>query len=484
MLIGGREPLLALDMLDAAKKAMMPPHFEISVMADPSGAFTTAAGMVAVVERHLKSKGTDLSGRRVAVFGATGPVGAIAGLIAAKAGAKVTLVGYDGLHRVTARADQFGERFGVAMAAADGSDEAKNTATAAGAEVILAAGRAGVQILSSKQLAAAANLLAAVDVNAVPPSGLEGLDAFANGTPIEGTPGVGFGALAVGNVKFKTEHELLASMRDAQPRRYIGVDEAFEAARRHARLSRSSIVALSGRALAQSARAAGWAPFVLDAFGDLDVREAAAAMERVPVDGDWRFVREALLEAADRLAPPPIPLVYGSGFERHPDLLEALAREGSCWARHRPRSGTPRTRSPLPGCSRPRACRIRTCGPSHRTTCPAGWSSAGQERAAGISDQPRRGGPDRIATISAGWKGGPSRCWCVGDGSEAVSLAASEQWTDPTPDRPFRYGGAAAPAEVPATSSKRRHASLPQVACAGSAASTHSWMASVIGSWS
>lgn len=234
VLIGGRDPLLAIDMLEAARKAMIPPHFEISVMADPSGAFTTAAGMVAVVERHLRSKGTDLTGKRVAVYGATGPVGSIAGLIAAKAGAKVTLVGYDGLHRVTARADQFGERFGVAMTGADGSDEAKNTATAAEAEVIMAAGRAGVQILSRGQLAAARKLIAAVDVNAVPPSGLEGLDAFANGTPIEGTNGAGFGALAVGNVKFKTEHELLASMRDAEPRRYIGVEEAFEAARRHA----------------------------------------------------------------------------------------------------------------------------------------------------------------------------------------------------------------------------------------------------------
>ena len=52
VLIGGREPLLAIDMLEAAKHAMVPPHFQISVMADPSGAFTTAAGMIAVVEKH------------------------------------------------------------------------------------------------------------------------------------------------------------------------------------------------------------------------------------------------------------------------------------------------------------------------------------------------------------------------------------------------------------------------------------------------
>jgi methylene-tetrahydromethanopterin dehydrogenase len=234
VLIGGREPMLAIDMLEAAKQAMVPPHFEISVMADPSGAFTTAAGMIAVAERHLKAKGVTLEGRTVAVFGATGPVGKIAGLIAAKAGAKVILVGYDGLQRVTAAADAFGERFGVALRPADGSDEARKQAVIQDAEVILAAGRAGTQILSKAQLAGAKGLLVALDVNAVPPAGLEGVGAFDDGKPIEGGPGVGVGALAVGNVKFKTEHELLASMHDAQPRRYIGIDEAFEAARRHA----------------------------------------------------------------------------------------------------------------------------------------------------------------------------------------------------------------------------------------------------------
>ena len=234
VLIGGREPILAIDMLDAARKAMVPPYFEISVMADPSGAFTTAAGMIAVVEKHLRATGSELAGKHVAVFGGTGPVGRIAALIAAQAGAKVSLVGYDGLQRVTATCDQFGERFGVAMAPADGSDDAGKLAVIANAEVILAAGRAGTQILSKAQLAQVRQLKVALDVNAVPPAGLEGIDAFADGVAIEGTSGVGVGALAVGNVKFKTEHELLAAMRGASPRRYIGVAEAFEAARRHA----------------------------------------------------------------------------------------------------------------------------------------------------------------------------------------------------------------------------------------------------------
>jgi methylene-tetrahydromethanopterin dehydrogenase len=233
-LIGGRDPALALDMLDAARRAMIPPHFEVSVMVDPSGAFTTAAAMVAVAEKHLKARGRGLDGRKVAVLGATGPVGRIAGLIAAQAGAEAVLVGYDGIARVAAAAEQLGTRFGVPLAAADGSDDAGKAAAVATAEVILAAGRAATRILTRAQLAAAAALEVALDVNAVPPEGLEGVGAFDDGKPIEGGRGVGVGALAVGNVKFRTEHEMLASMRDAAPRRHLGIAEAFAIARRHA----------------------------------------------------------------------------------------------------------------------------------------------------------------------------------------------------------------------------------------------------------
>ena len=64
VLLGGREPMLAFDMLDAARQAMVPPYFEISVMVDPSGAMTTAAAMIAVVEKHLRAKGSDLPAGR------------------------------------------------------------------------------------------------------------------------------------------------------------------------------------------------------------------------------------------------------------------------------------------------------------------------------------------------------------------------------------------------------------------------------------
>ena len=83
--IGGKNAILALDMLEEARHAMVPP-FIVSVFADPAGSFTTAAAMVACVERTLAKQGsTTLKGRRVAVFGATGVVGFSAAVIVASA---------------------------------------------------------------------------------------------------------------------------------------------------------------------------------------------------------------------------------------------------------------------------------------------------------------------------------------------------------------------------------------------------------------
>src|SRR6202020_3685339 len=93
--IGGKDALLALDMLDAAGKALLKP-FEISLFADPAGSFTTAAAMLAVVEKTFKAKfDRPLSGANIAIFGATGVVGVAAGVISALEGAKPTFVGYD-----------------------------------------------------------------------------------------------------------------------------------------------------------------------------------------------------------------------------------------------------------------------------------------------------------------------------------------------------------------------------------------------------
>ena len=62
--ICGKDASLALDMMDVAKKSMVPP-FEISVFPDPAGSFTTAAAMVACTEKTLKDNfQTDLNKKK------------------------------------------------------------------------------------------------------------------------------------------------------------------------------------------------------------------------------------------------------------------------------------------------------------------------------------------------------------------------------------------------------------------------------------
>src|ERR1700730_8809763 len=89
MFFGGKNASLALDMLAKAKKALVPP-FGISFFADPAGSFTTAAAMLARVEKTLRDKKQrGLKGAKVAVFGATGVLGFAAAAIAALEGADV-----------------------------------------------------------------------------------------------------------------------------------------------------------------------------------------------------------------------------------------------------------------------------------------------------------------------------------------------------------------------------------------------------------
>ncbi|RJG44276.1 NAD(P)-dependent methylenetetrahydromethanopterin dehydrogenase [Mesorhizobium sp. DCY119] len=229
--IAGKDVSLALDMFDAAKQAMVPP-FVVSVFADPAGSFTTAAAMVAKVEKALDKKfDRKLKDTRISVFGATGVVGFCTAVIAAKDGAHVTVVGHDGLQRVGKIAAEIKSRFGVEVHAEDGSSEAKKTAILEASEVVLAAAKAGVQVLSKAQLNGAGKLLLAADVNAVPPAGIEGLTVNANSDPIDGASALGIGALAIGNVKYKTEFGLFQKMIDAKKPVAFDFQDAFSLAR-------------------------------------------------------------------------------------------------------------------------------------------------------------------------------------------------------------------------------------------------------------
>ncbi|SDP31756.1 NAD(P)-dependent methylenetetrahydromethanopterin dehydrogenase [Phyllobacterium sp. OV277] len=229
--IAGKDAPIALDMLNAAKNAMVPP-FEISVFADPAGSFTTAAAMVAKVEKALwKRHDRKLEGASVVIFGATGVVGYCTAVITAQQGANVTIVGHDGIERVKAVATSIRQRFNLSVEPADGATEEKKSAILQNTEVVLAAAKAGVQVLSTAQLGKAGKLLVAADVNAVPPAGIEGLKVNANGEPLDATEAVGIGPLSIGNVKYKTQAGLFEQMIRAKKPVIFDFRDAFALAR-------------------------------------------------------------------------------------------------------------------------------------------------------------------------------------------------------------------------------------------------------------
>lgn len=233
--IGGRDTLTAMQMVRAAQAAMVPP-FEVSVFADPSGAFTTAAGMVALAEKHLaKNVQTTLQGKNVVVLGGTGPVGQIAAVLSAQAGAQVWIVGRQ-LERAASVADMCNKEFGHGATQIQAEADANKGLLMTTADVVFATGAAGIQLLSAELVAAAPRLKVAADVNAVPPSGIAGLEPHHDGVPIAGSNGgaVGIGALAIGAVKYQTQARLLIAMRergaDGKPA-FLHYEHAFAKAR-------------------------------------------------------------------------------------------------------------------------------------------------------------------------------------------------------------------------------------------------------------
>lgn len=231
--LGGRDIGLAYDMMDMVKRAMVPP-FEVSVFADPSGAFTTAAAMVASVEHQLKKQFNEsLEGKKLVLLGGTGPVGSAAAVLASTAGAKVKVASYAGLARARIAAETINAHYGSTVEPANMRTSDAVLELLADAELVLGAAKAGVEVASSAMLQSCRALRVAADLNAVPPAGIAGIGLTDQGAPLKtGTAGsVGIGPLAIGNVKYKVMHGMFNRMLQAESPEYLDFRDAFLFAR-------------------------------------------------------------------------------------------------------------------------------------------------------------------------------------------------------------------------------------------------------------
>jgi uncharacterized protein len=221
---------------------------------------------------------------------------------------------------------------------------------------------------------------------------------------------------------------------------------------RETRMTSASVLiaAFSGRALAQSARRAGYVPLVVDAFGDLDTRAAAHAFEIIPDTVRTGFRAKPLVTALDALvagAPSkPIGLVLGSGLEDKPrlwDILDKRYRVLGCNAETVRACKDPQIFFPVLdelGIPHPET---RMQPPENLQDWPEGWitkrigGSGGWHVRYAAADTPRH--PRQYFQKLIEGERVSVSALVANDG---INMTASRQWCAARADVPFRYGGA------------------------------------------
>lgn len=215
LFIGGYDVQKAIEILEIAKKTMFPP-FELAIIVDPRGAYTTASAAVAKTLSTSLEKGLgDFKGKTIAVLAGTGPVGQIASRLYAMEGANVVVTSRD-LARSTAVSSRINQELGDEKACgiqAASPDEIGGAIK--DSQVILAAGAAGVTLLPLNVLKEHGKKCKVVaDINAIPPLGVEGLKQ--SDENVEVFSGIwGIGALSIGTFKNKVEAQLFKKAVEA-----------------------------------------------------------------------------------------------------------------------------------------------------------------------------------------------------------------------------------------------------------------------------
>ena len=215
-LIGGKNAERAEDVFKAVKDAMFPP-FKTSIVVDPAGAYTTAAAMVAKAESALlASKLGDLKDKTVAILG-TGAVGQIAAVLLAKMGCNVMIASLnpkrvDGKEHAENIGRLLAKDHGVQVQGVFAPTPASKIEVLKKADVIMCAGIKGIRLVDKEMLNEVKNIKVLLDINAVPPFGVEGIEL--NDDMREMMPGIfTIGALTVGSLKHKVEKEILKEAR-------------------------------------------------------------------------------------------------------------------------------------------------------------------------------------------------------------------------------------------------------------------------------
>ncbi len=204
--IGGSDVALGEELLAEARRHMIPAFgLRVSVLLDANGANTTAAAAVRAAARHL-----DLKTATALVLGGTGPVGQRVALLLAREGADVR-VGSRQQARSAATCGAIRARApdGKLQPVAAGTPD-EVAAALQGRTLVVAAGATGVTLLPHALWSAAQGLRVAIDLNAVPPLGIEGIEVTDKARERNGV--ICYGAVGVGDTKMKVHKAAMARL--------------------------------------------------------------------------------------------------------------------------------------------------------------------------------------------------------------------------------------------------------------------------------
>lgn len=202
--IGGSDVQAGEQLLAAAQEAFFGP-VRVSLMLDSNGSNTTAAAAVVAARRHVPF-GPETT---ATILGGTGPVGQRVVRMLAQEGVEVRVAS-----RRISRAEGVCHRVAKAVSGARVTPHSTESSDVAslinGVQLVIAAGAAGIELLSAKERQKASSLQVAIDLNAVPPAGIGGIEPQDKAVDRDGQ--ICYGALGVGGLKMKIHKAAIARL--------------------------------------------------------------------------------------------------------------------------------------------------------------------------------------------------------------------------------------------------------------------------------
>ncbi|HEV3203411.1 MAG TPA: NADP-dependent methylenetetrahydromethanopterin/methylenetetrahydrofolate dehydrogenase, partial [Gemmataceae bacterium] len=218
--IGGSEVTAGERVLDEVRRQLIPQFgLRVSVLLDGNGANTTAAAAVRAAARHLNLKDVP-----ALVLGGTGPVGQRVARLLVRQGAEVRIASRQRPRAEAVCAAIRNKVDGARVESAGSGSPSELQAALAGRSLVISAGAAGKTLLPKTARFACPNLKVAIDLNAVPPVGIEEIEVMDKGVERNGV--IGYGAVGIGETKMKIHKAAITRLFESNDQ-VLDVEEVY-----------------------------------------------------------------------------------------------------------------------------------------------------------------------------------------------------------------------------------------------------------------